>query len=150
MSVVGPPDAPEPGGLAVAPGIKAPRGAVRWRFARSGGPGGQNVNKLNTKAELRIDPRALAGLSPSARGRLAPRLTRDGELVVVSDRERTQERNRMACLDRLRAILVAVQVEPLPRRPTRPTRGSRERRMTDKRARGEAKRRRRPPGSSES
>jgi ribosome-associated protein len=130
----------------VAPGVRIPRAELRWRFARSSGPGGQNVNKVNTKVELRIRPEALRGLSSRARVRLAEqnanRLTLDGDLLVVSDSERTQDRNRRACLDRLRAILVAAQAEPRPRRKTRPTRGSRERRLFEKRAHGEKKRRR--------
>jgi ribosome-associated protein len=141
-----PPDAGL-GGLEVAPGVRAPRGALGWRFTRSGGPGGQNVNKVSTKAELRLDPGALQGLSAAARRRLEAghRLTGEGDLLIVSDRERTQERNRAACLARLRTLLVAAQVEPTPRRPTRPSRGSRERRMTAKRVVAEKKRGRARP-----
>src|SRR4051794_19734549 len=108
------------GGLELAPGVSAPPGAVRFQFARSGGPGGQNVNKLNTKAELWVRIEALAGLSPGAIERLRTsagwRMTAAGELHLVSETERGQEGNRAAVLERLRELIVQAKVEPKKRR----------------------------------
>ena len=135
-----------PGNLELAPGVWAAQADVRFAFSRSGGPGGQNVNKVNTKAELRVRPEALQGLTQRALARLRElagnRLTNDGELLIVADDERTQERNRAGCMQRLRVLIVAAQKEPKVRRKTKPTRGSRERRLEAKHARGQLKRER--------
>lgn len=115
-------------------------------FSRSGGPGGQNVNKVATRAELRI---ALADLPipPRAAARLARlagrRLTGSGELVLVSESERSQSRNRAECFEKLRDLLVRALAERRVRRSTKPTRGSIERRLREKRSRGGIKRSRR-------
>jgi ribosome-associated protein len=118
-------------------------------FARSGGPGGQNVNKVNSKAIARIHLDELAGLSPAeaamAAGRLAPRLTTSGELVVQSDEERDQGRNRDAAIARLFAIVAGAARLPKPRKATKPTRASRERRLASKRSRSASKDLRRRP-----
>jgi ribosome-associated protein len=119
---------------------------LRFAFARASGPGGQNVNKRSTKAELRLDPRSLP-LRPAVLARLLDQargyLTDQGELLIVSDEHRSQPRNREECLDRLRALLLSAAVEPKIRRKTRPSRGSKERRLAAKREHGEKKRRRR-------
>ncbi len=115
-------------------------------FARSGGPGGQNVNKVATKVVLRFSIEASASLGETRRarllGRLASRLTGSGELLVQASRYRERGRNLADARERLAAILrEALQVQR-PRRATRPTAGSKRRRLEAKRRRGELKRRR--------
>ncbi|MGO8695245.1 MAG: alternative ribosome rescue aminoacyl-tRNA hydrolase ArfB [Rectinemataceae bacterium] len=118
-------------------------------FARSGGPGGQNVNKVNSKAIVRIALSRVLGLSAQeidlVRERLSGRLTANDELMVMADGERDQGRNRDAALARLIALVSEAARIPKPRRPTRPTRASKERRLASKRVRAEAKRGRRGP-----
>jgi ribosome-associated protein len=112
-------------------------------FARSGGPGGQNVNKVNSKAIARVRLEELGGLSPAeaalAAERLESRLTVSGELIVQADGERDQGRNREAAIARLFAIVSGAARLPKPRKPTRPTRASRERRLASKRSRASSK-----------
>ncbi len=144
---------PEPdqsaGGTELAPGVWAPDGAVSFSFVASGGPGGQNVNKRATKAELRV---LLADIpiDPEARERLAAlagrRLSDDGQIVITAEEYRSQGRNRAACLERLRELIIRAMVRPKRRRATRPTRGSRERRLEEKRTRADVKRGRRGGG----
>ncbi|MDA8291705.1 MAG: alternative ribosome rescue aminoacyl-tRNA hydrolase ArfB [Actinomycetota bacterium] len=132
-----------------ARGIRVGRSLVpaedlEWRFSGSGGPGGQHANTSNTRVEVRLDVSACAHLGPRQRERL---LTRLGPVVrvVVSD-ERSQARNRDLALRRLEARLEeALRVET-PRRPTRPTAASVERRLEDKRIRSARKRGRRDAG----
>jgi ribosome-associated protein len=134
------------GGMEVAPGVWAPGGALRFGFARSGGPGGQNVNKVNTKAEVWVAAGALRGLTGDARERLKKlagrRLTREGEIHIAAETARTQEGNRAAALERLRELLVRAMHRPKARRRTRPTPASRQRRLEEKRRRAEVKARR--------
>lgn len=142
---------PEGAGVELAPGVRAPASALRFQYARSSGPGGQNVNKVNTKAELWVPLDAVAGLTDRAMGRLRAsagrRLTAAGELHIASDSERTQEANRAAVMDRLREMLVAAMHEPKARRKTKPSRAAKRRRVEEKRRRGEVKAKRRPgPG----
>lgn len=118
-------------------------------FARSGGPGGQNVNKVNSKAIARIRLDEVEGLSPAesalAAERLAGRITLAGELIVQAEEERDQGRNREAALARLFSLIAGAARIPKLRRPTKPTRGSRERRLASKRVRSTSKGLRRPP-----
>jgi ribosome-associated protein len=134
-------------GLEMAPGVFAPSSAMRWNFARSSGPGGQNVNKVNTKAELWIAVQSIVGMSGRAIGRLRTlagrRLTIADEIHIAADTERTQESNRAAALQRLRELLIEAMHEPKPRRKTRPSRAARQRRLDSKRRRSEIKSRRR-------
>jgi ribosome-associated protein len=118
-------------------------------YARSGGPGGQNVNKVNSKAIARVRLDEVEGLTAAeaamARSRLESRLTVGGELVVQADEERDQGRNREAALARLAALICGAARIPKARKATRPTRASRERRLSSKRTRSESKSLRRKP-----
>jgi ribosome-associated protein len=113
-------------------------------FIRSSGPGGQNVNKLATAVQLRFDVRRSPSLPDGVRARLerlaGRRLTNEGVLVITAQRHRTQERNRQDALDRLIELIQEAAVVPKRRRPTRPTAGSRERRIESKKHRGGTKR----------
>jgi ribosome-associated protein len=130
----------------LAPGVTAPASALRWQFARSSGPGGQNVNKVNTKAELWLTVAGIVGMSDRAIGRLralaGKRLTATDEIHIAADTERTQEANREAALDRLRELLVRATHEPKPRRKTKPSRAARQRRLDSKKRRSDIKARR--------
>lgn len=139
--------------LVVSPRLTIPAGEFEWSFARGSGPGGQNVNKVNSKAILRWTPAASPSLSPEVRQRFlhrfATRLTEAGDLVLSSDEHRDQPQNMRACLDRLREMIVAVLRPPKTRRATRPTAGSQRRRLASKQQRSETKRGRQSPGRDE-
>ncbi len=112
-------------------------------FIRSSGPGGQNVNKLATAVQLRFDVRHSRFLPDEVRARLEKlagrRLTRDGVLVITAERHRTQERNRQDARERLVALIRQAAIRPKPRRATKPTAGSRERRIQTKKRRSRIK-----------
>ena len=131
----------------VRPGLVLPASAIAIRFSRSGGPGGQNVNKVETKAEVLFDLAGTTLLGPADRARamarLASRLTKEGVLAVACDRTRHRERNLREALERMGELLRAAILPPRPRRPTRPTRASMERRLEEKRRRSARKRDRR-------
>jgi ribosome-associated protein len=116
---------------------------VSETFIRSSGPGGQNVNKLATAVQLRFDVRHSPSLPHEVRARLerlsGKRLTRDGVLVITAQRHRTQERNRDDALERLVELVRAAAVRPTPRRPTKPTYGSKLRRLEGKKRRSGVK-----------
>jgi len=109
------------------------------RFVRASGPGGQNVNKLSSAVQLRFDVRHSPSLSPDVRTRLerlaGQRLTREGVLVIMAQRHRTQERNRADARERLIELVRRASIAPTPRRPTRPSRGAKERRLATKKNR---------------
>ncbi|HWP94721.1 MAG TPA: alternative ribosome rescue aminoacyl-tRNA hydrolase ArfB [Gammaproteobacteria bacterium] len=120
-----------------------PEEALEFRFVRSAGPGGQNVNKVASAVQLRVDL-ARCGLADDVRARLARlagrRVTAAGELVIVAQRFRTQERNRADALERLAALLHAALTPPRPRKATQPTAASKRRRIEAKTRRAGIKR----------
>jgi ribosome-associated protein len=120
---------------------------IEEQFVRASGPGGQNVNKLSTAVQLRFDVRHSPSLPPDVRARLerlaGARLTRDGVLVIIAQRHRTQARNREDALERLLELIRQAAVAPVKRRPTRPTKASRERRIESKKRRSGVKQQRR-------
>ena len=129
-----------PAVLRVTPTCVLRMDELEWRFSASGGPGGQHVNTANTRAEVRFDIAASPSLGPRQRARLLARL--GPEVRVVASDERSQLRNRELALERLRSRLAeALRVET-PRRPTKPTKAAKERRLEAKRHRSETKRRR--------
>lgn len=127
--------------------IAIPAGELRVSFVRSGGPGGQNVNKVASKVQLRWTPATSAALSEADRAwvlkRLASKLTLDGDLIVASNLTRDQGRNRVDAEAKLAALLVAALVRPKKRRATKPSQAARERRVDEKKARGQIKKQRR-------
>lgn len=124
--------------------LRVPARELEITFARSSGAGGQNVNKVNTKAVLRWPVSTSRAIPADVRARFverfATRITTAGELLLSSDRHRDQGRNVADCLAKLDAMLEAVATPPRPRRKTRPSRGSVERRLEQKRAQSEKKR----------
>ncbi len=120
---------------------------IEESFVRASGPGGQNVNKVSTAVQLRFDLSGSRSLSGDLRERLAQlagrRLTRDGVIVIIAQRYRTQERNRQDALDRLIALIRRAAAPPTPRRPTKPSRAAKERRLGAKARRATTKERRR-------
>ncbi len=130
--------------LAVNRRIRIPLAEIRFEFARSAGAGGQNVNKVSSKARLRWPVGHSTSLPRDMRERFlrrfARRITRDGEFILTSQRYRDQGRNVQDCLDKLRDMLREVAIPPKRRVATRPGRGARERRLGDKRRRSDVKR----------
>lgn len=122
---------------------------LELRASRAGGPGGQHVNTTSSRVELRWDVRASAALTDAQRmrvlERLAHRLTNDGVLVLHASEHRSQHRNREAALSRLATIVAEALEVPRERRPTRPTRAARRRRLEAKRLRSTTKELRRRP-----
>lgn len=133
--------------IVVTPQCSIDEKELSFSFVRSGGPGGQNVNKVSTAARLRFDAAASPSFSDQVKRRLlacaGARATLDGQIVISASRFRTQERNRSDAIERLVSLIRKALAEPKKRRATKPTYGSRTRRVESKRLHAEKKRLRR-------
>ena len=131
--------------------LAIPRSELRFTFVRSSGPGGQNVNKVASKAVLRWSVQNSGSIPDAVRARLMTRAARQindrGELLLTSQRYRDQGRNIDDCLEKLRNLILAATKVPRRRKKTRPTKASKEKRLDTKRATAEKKRRRSPPSA---
>lgn len=129
--------------LIVTPTLTIPDEDLRFSFSRSSGPGGQNVNKVNSKATLHFAFRRSTSLPPGVRDRFAQkfasRLTNEGEVVITSQESRDQPKNVDSCLEKLRQMLLEVLHPPKKRRPTKPSKGSKRRRVEAKKRRSAVK-----------
>ena len=130
--------------------IPLPEDEFSWSFVRSQGPGGQNVNKINSKAQLWVSVGSLIGLTERALARLralaGSRLTNEDQIHLSAETQRSQEANRQEVFDRLREMIVTARAEPRKRRKTRPSKASRQRRLESKKRRSEVKSQRRTAG----
>jgi ribosome-associated protein len=135
--------------LTVNAHIQIPDSEFEWTYARSSGPGGQNVNKVSSKAVLRWNVLSSPSLPPEVRARFlsryGSRLTTEGDLLITSQRYRDQGRNVADALEKLTAMLTEIARPPKRRRPTKPTKGSVARRLESKQARSRTKQTRRRP-----
>jgi len=133
----------------ITPSLAIPDELLEFRAVRASGPGGQNVNKVSNAVELRFDAAAWPGLPATARPRLrriaGRRMTAEGLIVIDAQRFRSLEQNRADALERLIAMVREALIEPKPRRATRPTRASKERRLASKVRAGRTKKLRTPP-----
>lgn len=140
-----------PGGVEIAPNVYLPESELRFSFSRSSGPGGQNVNKVSTKARLEVTfialkiaigeiffHRLLDALGPA-------HIVEQSHVVIVADASRSQVANRQACMDKLRQWVLEAKKPRKNRRATKPTRGSKLRRLDAKKQRGQRKSQRKPP-----
>ncbi|HQT95177.1 MAG: hypothetical protein B7Z68_09225 [Acidobacteria bacterium 21-70-11] len=122
--------------IEIVPGLAVPDAELAFAASRSGGPGGQNVNKVATKVTLTFDVASSPSLTDAQRSRilarLVTRISKDGVLHVVSQRHRTQGANRTAALERFVELLREALAEEAPRVPTRPSRAARQRRVAEK------------------
>ena len=138
--------------IRITPSVFLDERAIEDSFIRASGPGWQNVNKVSTAVQLRVDL-ALAGLPPPVRARLEKlagrRLTLQGELLITAQQHRTQERNRAAALDMLIRLVQRAAVAPVRRVATKPSAGARRRRVEDKVHRGKIKATRSGPAEGE-
>jgi ribosome-associated protein len=130
--------------LIVSEQIEIPDDELEWKFVRSSGPGGQNVNKVSSAVQLRFLLPRNTSLPGAVRGRLrrlaGQKLVDDGSILIAARRERSQEQNRRAALERLAELIRAALIEPKVRKKTRPTRASMERRIESKKRRAGTKR----------
>ncbi len=140
--------------LAVTELIQIPDEEMEFTYARSGGPGGQNVNKVASKALLRWKASASVVAIPEPawvrmRARFPSRFTSEGDVLIQSQRYRDQERNREDCLEKLTGMIREALVEPTPRKATKPSKGAKRRRVADKRRQSQKKQGRRAGGGDE-
>jgi ribosome-associated protein len=130
--------------LLVTSRIQIPEDELEFQFSRSGGPGGQNVNKVSSKATLRFHVTTSPSVPEDVRKRFlqrfASKIVSDGSVLISAEASRSQLENRSACLEQLATMLRAVATPPKKRVPTKPTRGSTRRRLDAKRIRSETKR----------
>ncbi len=137
--------------LEVTPQIRIPVAEFAFTFARSSGPGGQNVNKVNSKATLHWPVTSSPSLPDDVRARFVAafgsQINKLGQLVLQSQRFRDQERNIEDCLEKLREMLQRVEKPPKRRKKTRPSVASKQRRLNDKKARSDVKSRRSAPSA---
>ena len=137
-----------PAMLRITPSLAIDDSEIAFDFVTASGPGGQNVNKVASAAQLRFDAANCAALSQALLARLARiagrRMTKDGVIVIQAQRFRSQEQNRRDALDRLVALIAGAAIVPKARRKTRPTLAAKERRLVAKRQQSERKRTRRP------
>jgi ribosome-associated protein len=136
--------------LVIDPRITLPADELVWTATRSSGPGGQNVNKVSSRVELRFDLAGTLALEPAVKERLAVLargyLDADGRILLRSDRTRDQPRNLEDAREKLRALVLRALVPPRPRKATKPSRASKRRRVDEKRRQGDKKRERRVDG----
>ena len=136
--------------LAIAPGVAIPDSEISVSFVRASGPGGQNVNKVSSAAQLRFDLEGSSVLNAGVKARLRAlsgrRLTAEGTILIVARNQRTQEHNRRDAEQRLSDLIRRALIAPKARKATRPTRASRERRLEHKTHQGRTKRLRTRPG----
>lgn len=134
--------------ISISARITIPESELRFTFSRSSGPGGQNVNKVSSKATMHWDAVQSPSLPDDVKQRFLTtyqsRLTTQGEIVIVSQESRDQPKNIQICLDKLRAMVLEVLVPPKKRRPTKPTKGSKVRRLDAKKGRAQVKQNRKP------
>jgi ribosome-associated protein len=136
--------------IQVTQAIALDESELEFSFIRASGPGGQNVNKVSTAVQMRFDARRSPSLPDDVSARLqklaGSRLTGEGVIVITAVRHRSQERNRADAIGRLTALIAKAAVEPVKRRPTRPPRAAKERRLAVKSRRSAVKSLRAPPG----
>lgn len=144
---------PDERAIRIAEGIEIPMSEIAEEYSRASGPGGQHVNKTETRVTLRFPLAHTASVPEQHRARmlakLAHRITKAGELLVSTDRHRDRSQNQREAYARLAQILRGAYAIPRPRKKTRPSKGSKERRLTQKRATSERKRTRRSPARDE-
>lgn len=149
MNETDPPDLKATGQL-FAGRLSIPMSELRFTYSRSSGPGGQNVNKVSSKAQLRWPVATSTALPPEVKERFLTlhrkRITVEGDLLVSSQRSRDQKRNVEDCLEKLRELLLSAAARPKRRKKTKPSRSSIERRLKAKRSRSGRKAGRRSPG----
>ena len=138
-----------PDELVVTDAVRIPFSEFEFAASRSSGPGGQNVNKVNSRIQLRWKPADSPSISPDVAERFiklaGKRMTKDGDILITGQEHRDAPKNKADVLERLAELLRAALVKPRVRRVTKPSRGSKERRLRTKRERSETKQGRKPP-----